>query len=150
MPQSGAPLFLARRSYRRRRMMDGARMLPVMGAVLLMLPALWAPAESAAPDTGRGGIYLFVIWAGLIAAALGLARGLAPALDEEDKAESGPEVLFESAALGAGSETFASAAAAIDAATGAAVARARQGVAAKAGRETDPPPGTSLDPRQEH
>ncbi|MBD3788430.1 MAG: hypothetical protein IE922_15995, partial [Sphingomonadales bacterium] len=87
MPHNAAPLFLARRSYRRRRMMDGARMLPVLGAVLMLLPALWAPGESAGPDTGRGGIYLFAVWGALILMALGLARGLAPALEEEEKAE---------------------------------------------------------------
>lgn len=160
MPTSGAPLFLARRSYRRRRMMDGARMLPLLGAVLFLLPALWSPAESPAPDTGRGGIYLFVVWAGLVAAALGLARGLAPALDEEDKAEGAPEILLASALDAGGAGAFASAAAdldaAIDAATGAALARARadaQRGFERAAGTCDAPPDPSdppSDPRQEH
>ncbi|MGD9919378.1 MAG: hypothetical protein AB7U46_15300 [Paenirhodobacter sp.] len=94
MPRSGPPpLFLARRSYRRRRMMDAARLLPVLGAILFLLPGLWHPAETPAPDTGRGGLYLFAIWCGLVAAGFALARGLAPALDAEEEAEGEPMLL---------------------------------------------------------
>lgn len=89
MPTPGQPLFLARRSYRRRRLMDGARLLPLFGAVLVLLPALWQPGATPAPDTGRGGIYLFTVWLLLVLAAAALARGLAPALDAEDEAEEG-------------------------------------------------------------
>ncbi|MDD8024025.1 MAG: hypothetical protein PHX82_13055 [Paracoccaceae bacterium] len=91
MPKSGQPLFLARRSYRRRRMMDAARILPLLGAVLILLPGLWGPADDPVPATGRGGLYLFAVWAGLVVAAYGLARGLEPALEEEEKAEGAPE-----------------------------------------------------------
>ena len=92
MPGSGTPLFLARRSYRRRRMMDAARLLPLAGLVLFLLPGLWHPGETPVPDTGRGMIYLFAVWLGLILAAAALARGLAPALDAEEEAEgSTPE-----------------------------------------------------------
>lgn len=79
MPQT-QPLFLARRSYRRRRMMDAVRLLPAFGGAALMLPLLWRPAESPEPDTAHGLVYLFVVWVVLIAAALALSRGLAPAL----------------------------------------------------------------------
>ncbi|MBW6505675.1 MAG: hypothetical protein K0B00_02865 [Rhodobacteraceae bacterium] len=74
------PLFLARRSYRRRRMMDAVRLLPAFGAVLLMLPLLWQPADTPEPDTAHGLVYLFAVWLVLIVAALSLSRGLAPAL----------------------------------------------------------------------
>ncbi|MBK5946686.1 hypothetical protein CCR83_09625 [Rhodobacter veldkampii DSM 11550] len=85
------PLFLARRSYRRRRLMDAARLLPLLGLVLFLLPVLWRPAATAEPDTARGGLYLFIVWAGLILAAYGLSRGLGPALAEEDKPEGAPD-----------------------------------------------------------
>lgn len=91
MPGSGTPLFLARRSYRRRRIMDAARLLPLVGLVLFLLPMLWHPGETPVPDTARGMIYLFAVWAGLILAAAALARGLAPALDAEEEAEGSPE-----------------------------------------------------------
>ncbi|MDP1670141.1 MAG: hypothetical protein Q8Q63_10495 [Phaeovulum sp.] len=74
------PLFLARRSYRRRRMMDAVRLLPGFGAVLIMLPLLWRTAETPEPDTAEGLVYLFAVWVLLIAAAFALSRGLAPAL----------------------------------------------------------------------
>lgn len=147
MPAGAAPLFLARRSYRRRRMMDAARMLPLLGIVLFLMPALWAPGESAVPDTGRGGIYLFVVWGGLILITLGLARGLAVALSEDEKAEGAPEIAALSAlrttGTGAGAEaaaTYTSAVAAFDAATGAALARARSAARGEdEGPASDPP-----------
>lgn len=87
MPKSGQPLFLARRSYRRRRMRDAVRLLPLLGVVLLMLPVMWLPAETPEPDTGRGTIYLFSVWVFLVLAAAVLARGLAPGLDEDEDPE---------------------------------------------------------------
>ena len=91
MPRTTTPLFLARRSYRRRRLMDAARLLPFLGLVLILLPGLWHPAHTPHPDTGNGRIYLFVIWAFLVVAAAALARGLAPALDAEEEAEGSPD-----------------------------------------------------------
>ncbi|MCB1401104.1 MAG: hypothetical protein KDJ82_15350 [Rhodobacteraceae bacterium] len=85
MPNARQPLFLARQSYRRRRMMDAARLLPVLGSVLFMMPVLWRPAETPLADTGPGAVYLFAIWALLIGSAVVLARALAPAMEDEDE-----------------------------------------------------------------
>ena len=71
------PLFVARRTYRRRRLMDAARLLPVFGAFLFLLPILWEPAVSDTRDTAPDGIYLFLVWALLIVSARLLAPGLA-------------------------------------------------------------------------
>lgn len=76
MRKPRAPLFLDREVYRRRRLMDAARLLPVVGVLLFLLPLLWAPQETAAADTARGGLFLFLVWAGLILAAFLLSRGL--------------------------------------------------------------------------
>jgi hypothetical protein len=65
------PLFLARRTYRRRRLMDAARLLPWLGAFLFGLPLLWS-----APETGAGLVYLFGAWAVLIVLSFALARRL--------------------------------------------------------------------------
>lgn len=89
MPKNVPPLFLARRAYRRRRMMDGARLLPLLGAVLVMIPALWQPEQTAAPDTARGAVYIFGVWAALILAALMMSRGLSAAMTEEDEDAGG-------------------------------------------------------------
>ncbi|UWQ77667.1 hypothetical protein K3725_10060 [Leisingera sp. S132] len=62
-----------RQTYRRRRLMDISRLLPVLGALLLALPLLWP--EATAHPAARGGvsmstaiIYIFAVWIGLIAA----------------------------------------------------------------------------------
>jgi hypothetical protein len=74
MSRAPSPLFLERESYRRRRLMDGARILPVLGLVLFLLPALWRrPGE---PNTAGEALYLFAVWAALILAAALLARPL--------------------------------------------------------------------------
>lgn len=78
MKRPASPLFLEREGYRRRRIMDAARMLPILGALMFMLPLLWAPQASPAEDTVRGMVFLFAVWAGLIAGTWLLARRLAP------------------------------------------------------------------------
>lgn len=84
-----SPLFLARASYRRRRLIDFARLLPLAGAFLFLLPVLWAPADpagGAARDTAMDGLYLFVAWGLLILAAALMAPGLRadPPADDPD------------------------------------------------------------------
>jgi len=74
------PLFLAPDRYRRRRLMDGARMLPVAGAFLLLLPILWRPTAEG-HHTAAEGLYLFGVWGVLILAARLLSR---PLLSTED------------------------------------------------------------------
>ncbi len=66
MSRRRSPLFLARRSYRRRRLRDAARLLPVFGAFLFLLPILWEPAATDQRDTAPDGVYLFAVWAVLI------------------------------------------------------------------------------------
>lgn len=70
------PMFVEAARYRRRRLRDGARMLPVFGAFLVLLPILWAPAATDRRDTAADGIYLFAIWALLILAAAVMSRPL--------------------------------------------------------------------------
>jgi hypothetical protein len=70
------PLFLGRAGYRARRLRDAARLLPVLGLILVMLPLLWAPAAGMIRATVGDAIYLFVVWVALIGAAAALAPGL--------------------------------------------------------------------------
>ena len=84
MKRPGLPLFLQRRPYRRRRRIDAARLLPVFGAFLLLLPMLWAPAEGEGRGPVHDGLYLFLVWAGLIA----VARLLAPSLTSDERPDS--------------------------------------------------------------
>jgi len=80
------PLFLERQSYRFRRTTDAARLLPVLGIFLFLLPLLWQPADPAGDVGGGTGVgltarlvYLFSVWLALIVAAAVLARRLARA-----------------------------------------------------------------------
>lgn len=84
MRQPNQPVFLERSTYRRRRMMDAARLLPVIGALLFLVPLLWQSGEES--TTARGFTYVFVIWAVLIVAAGWLSRRLQlPEGDEPSK-----------------------------------------------------------------
>lgn len=74
-----APLFLEREGYRRRRRADAARLLPVLGVFLLMLPLFPGPG---AFGTAAALVWLFCVWAVLIAIALLLARRMHRAREE--------------------------------------------------------------------
>lgn len=70
-------VFLERQTYRRRRMMDAARLLPTCGAALLAVPLLWARGDGDAGQTGVAMsdaiIYVFAVWTGLILLSAGFA-----------------------------------------------------------------------------
>ena len=63
------PLFLERASFRRRRLGDAARVLPVRAAI----PVWWMPAQVS---FAAGAVWLFGMWAGLIMAIRALHRAL--------------------------------------------------------------------------
>jgi len=70
----GRTEFLERENYRQRRFRDGARMLPLLAVVLMMLPLLW-PRETAEQSlTSSGIIYLFGLWFVLIVLAFLFSR----------------------------------------------------------------------------
>ncbi|NHB77191.1 hypothetical protein [Rhodobacter calidifons] len=77
------PLFLARAPYRRRRLRDAARLLPVLGLFLLLLPLLWTPDARMALTSGDV-IYFFAVWLGLILLAAAFAPGLRGGEGAED------------------------------------------------------------------
>jgi hypothetical protein len=66
------PVFLERESYRRRRIGDAAKLLPVVGIVLFLMPILWAGQGA----TAGGLVFLFVVWALLIFVMAALSRRL--------------------------------------------------------------------------
>ena len=85
MRRPRAPLFLERHSYRRRRLGDAARMLPVFGLMLLLLPIFWSPETAGTPRaTAWDGVYLFCVWAARIVAAALLSRKLTAAPPPDD------------------------------------------------------------------
>lgn len=86
MSLEGGPVFLAKRAYYKRRMTDAARLLPVLGVGLLVLPLLWNSSE-----TGEGMrtvhvmFYLFLVWI-FLAGAAGLISRRLSVKDDEDSA----------------------------------------------------------------
>ena len=62
--------------------MDAARLLPLFGTALLLLPLLWADDHS----TASGAVYLFLAWLGLIVSAGVLSRRLSAPLRARDRA----------------------------------------------------------------
>ena len=77
MTKPPQPVFLERRTYRRRRLRDAARLLPVLGILFLLVPLLWSSGDEAPTSTASGFIYVFAVWLGLILVAGLLSRRLA-------------------------------------------------------------------------
>jgi hypothetical protein len=77
-------LFLTRRTYRKNRLQDAARLLPVLGMILFFGPVFITDNTSREAGTTLADwlVYCFVVWVGLIAVAMLVSRALA---------EPGPE-----------------------------------------------------------
>lgn len=68
-------LFLERRGYIQRRVIDGAKLLPIVGLVLFMVPLIWPrTGDSSTVATSNSTIYIFFIWLSLIALGAILAN----------------------------------------------------------------------------
>ncbi|MFN3954658.1 MAG: hypothetical protein ACK4LQ_09400 [Pararhodobacter sp.] len=90
------PLFLERDTYRRRRVMDGARILPVAGFVAILLPALWARGDGSSMAVEA--LYLFALWAVLVLAAALLSRPLGSGYKRDAPPVMPPPVVLPPAA----------------------------------------------------
>ena len=62
MSLESGPVFVEKRTYRRRRLVDAARMLPLLGVVLLCIPLLWIEPGAAPTRTTHVMIYFFGVW----------------------------------------------------------------------------------------
>ena len=67
------PLFLERASFRRRRLGDAARVLPVIAVLSVLVPVWWMPREVS---FASGAVWLFCLWAAMILAVWLLHRAL--------------------------------------------------------------------------
>ncbi|SIT11278.1 hypothetical protein SAMN05421759_1179 [Roseivivax lentus] len=61
-----SPVFFERRTYRRRRLQDAARILPLIGAFAWLIPLLWPRGAEDGPPMSQALIYVFTIWVVLI------------------------------------------------------------------------------------
>ena len=68
------PLYLARASYRQRRLRDVVRVLPFVGFLAWILPN----ASGIVPATSVIGLYIFAVWVVLIVISAMITRRLTP------------------------------------------------------------------------
>lgn len=55
-------VFLERQSYRRRRLVDWLRLIPIIGLGLWAIPLLWPTQGEETVSTADAVIYMFVVW----------------------------------------------------------------------------------------
>lgn len=90
MADKARPLFLERRSYRRRRFMDALKLLVFLGLILWMIPTLWpdgTQGDVKAMPTSRALFYVFGVWVlliGLAAVFERFQRAPEPGVDRAD------------------------------------------------------------------
>ncbi|MCY4304666.1 MAG: hypothetical protein OXC62_07820 [Aestuariivita sp.] len=64
--------FLSRKSYRQRRIIDAAKLLPILGIILFFLPLLWGNSPQEAGDkqytitVTEVAVFIFCVWLFLI------------------------------------------------------------------------------------
>jgi hypothetical protein len=77
-PRPAAPLYLARESYKRRRLIDAQRLLPIILFLLYLLPLVWGGEDSGSPiGLGvRSYVHVFVIWGCAIGSVAFITRAL--------------------------------------------------------------------------
>lgn len=69
-------VFLERQTYRRRRLVDWIKMLPLIGMVLWLVPLLWPTEGENKVSSADAIIYMFAIWFILVLAKAISARAL--------------------------------------------------------------------------
>lgn len=74
-------LFLGREAYRRRRMIEATRLLPIVFALLVLLPPIWLPQQFS---FSTGTLWLATGWIATIAITAWLHRAIGHARAAED------------------------------------------------------------------
>ena len=77
MTKTQSPVFVEKTTYRRRRMADAARLMPVLGIGLFLVPLLWkGDAGTEGARTVSVMLYIFLVWLFLAGAAAIVSRRL--------------------------------------------------------------------------
>jgi hypothetical protein len=97
------PLYLARASYRRRRLIDAQKLLPIFLFLMYLIPLLWGDESTQTPVGGgvRGYVHVFSVWFGAIVIAGFITRALRreEALHSAERRAEIPPVLDEESGL---------------------------------------------------
>ncbi len=93
------PLFLEHASYRRRRLGDAARVLPVLSLISQLLPIWWMPERLS---YAVGALWLLGVWAVMISMIAALHVALSRAERAAAEAATPRETLTGSEAVDAG------------------------------------------------
>lgn len=86
-PNSQMPLYLARASYRQRRLRDVVRVLPIVAFVAWILPVM----SGLVPATSAVGLYIFAGWIVLIVASALVTASLRPDTNSPAGADEIPD-----------------------------------------------------------
>jgi hypothetical protein len=70
------PVFHEKRTYRRRRLMDAARVVPIFAAVLWAVPMLWPQSGEDRVSSAGALVYIFIVWVCVIVITGAISRGL--------------------------------------------------------------------------
>ena len=84
-------LFLERRTYRQSRLRDAARLLPILGVILIFGPIFIRDEGGGAPTLAGELVYYFAIWLGLIALSALLSRAMIGAVSPDPKPNPKPD-----------------------------------------------------------
>lgn len=91
MKKPDSPIFLERRTYRKRRLIDALRLLPILGAVLWGIPMFLGQDAQNPVSVSGVMIYIFVVWIALIIACFALVRRIGDTDQNWDHVMSGDE-----------------------------------------------------------
>lgn len=79
-------VFLERQTYRRRRLIDWIRFLPIIGLMLWLVPLLWPVEGENQVSSADAIIYIFAIWFALVFLKALSIRALNHTDDQKDDA----------------------------------------------------------------
>ena len=93
MADKKAPIFLARKSYQRRRLRDASRVLPVAGLVLFMIPLFWLQDTETTRGTADAMTFVFAVWFVLVVIAALLGKPTQESENGPDKEKKDGDVI---------------------------------------------------------
>jgi len=84
-------VFHEKRTYRRRRVMDAARLVPVLALILWSVPLIWPQSGDGTVSSATALIYIFAVWAGIIVLTWGLSQVLSDRAQRHTGSETGTD-----------------------------------------------------------